>query len=126
MLRKLPGEALKFASIDTGRKELLTNTFDDVLLLKPGCKVMLLFNINQVLKNGTCGTFIGSDNADGIWVDFPNFGVSTIQRKTWHKYDKFGAIQASRTQFPLTLSYARTVHEAQSTTLDNVVVHCSQ
>jgi hypothetical protein len=127
MLTNLPGEALKFKSIDTGRKALLNNTVAEVLMLKPGCKVMLLFNVNNNLKNGTFGTFLNSSgDSNSLQVKFPNLGVVNLQRKTWYKYDKSGNIQASRTQFPLSLSYAITVHKAQSTTLDSVVVHCSQ
>ena len=116
MLTNLPGQVLKFESTDTGRKILLKDTVAEVLMLKPGCKVMLLFNINDDLKNGTFGTFINSSNSNGLQVEFPNVGVVTLQRKTWYKYDHAGRVQASRTQFPLSLSYAITVHKAQSTT----------
>ena len=126
MLTNLNGQVLKFESTDTGRKILLKDTVAEVLMLKPGCKVMLLFNINDHLKNGTFGTFINSSNSNGLQVEFPNVGVVTLQRKTWYKYDHAGRVQASRTQFPLSLSYAITVHKAQSSTLDSVVVHCSQ
>lgn len=127
VLTNLPGQALKFESIDTGRKTLLNDTVAEVLILKPGCKVILLFNINRNLKNGTFGTFLNSSSdSNCLRVEFPNVGVVNLERKTWYKYDKSGNIQASRTQFPLSLSYAITVHKAQSTTLDSVVVHCSQ
>ena len=126
MLMQLSGQLLKFESIDTGWKELLKNTIDEVLLLKPGCKVMLLYNVNNHLKNGTFGTFINTSESDKIQVEFPNVGVVNLQRKTWYKHDKAGRVQASRTQYPVSLSYAITVHKAQSTTLDKAVVHCSQ
>lgn len=126
MLMQLSGQVLKFHSVDTGRKELLKDTIDEVLMLKPGCKIMLLYNVNRDLKNGTFGTFINIGDSDDIQVEFPNVGIVNLQRKTWYKFDNAGCVVASRTQYPLSLSYAITVHKAQSTTLDNVVVHCSQ
>ena len=74
MLMQLPGQVLKFHSIDTGRKELLKDTIDEVLMLKPGCKVMLLYNVNRDLKNGTFGTFINIGDSNDIQVEFPNVG----------------------------------------------------
>ena len=50
----------------------------------------------------------------------------SIPRKTWYRYNRNGQVQASRTQYPLSLSYAITVHKAKSTTLESAVVHCSQ
>ena len=122
---QLPGQVIKFNSIDSGCKELLKDTVDEVLLLKPGCRVMLLYNVNNHLKNGTFGTFINTCNYENIKVEFSN-GVISLERKTWYKYDNAGHVQASCTQYPLSLAYATTVHKAQSTTLNSVVVHCSQ
>lgn len=89
---------------------------------------MLLYNINEDLRNGYRGQYVGldPDDEDRLVVNFPNVGRVGISRKTWHKYDVKGRIQASRTQFPLSLCYAITVHKAQSLTLDSVIVHCSQ
>ena len=50
----------------------------------------------------------------------------SISRKTWYRYNRNGQVQASRTQYPLSLSYAITVHKAQSTKHESAVVHCSQ
>ena len=64
MLSCLSGEMLKYESIDTGRTGLLKNNVSKVLMLKRGCKVMLLFNISKSLTNGALGTFIDADETD--------------------------------------------------------------
>ncbi|CAB3999879.1 ATP-dependent DNA helicase PIF1 [Paramuricea clavata] len=125
--KKLPVEVHNSYMLWTG---LLKNTVPKVLMLKRGCKVMLLFNISKSLTNETLGTFIDADQTDSknesLLIKFPNVGVVSIPRKTWYAYRKHGQVQASRTQFPLSLSYAITVHKAQSATLESAVVHCSQ
>lgn len=99
-------------------------------MLKRGSKVILLFNISKSLTNRTLGTFIDADQGDSkyksLLIKFPSVGVISIPRKTWYVYRKNGQVQASRTQFPLSLSYAITVHKAQNTMLESFVVYCSQ
>ncbi len=50
VLAKLPGELTIFESKDTGNARYLEKTISQVLTLKPGCKVILLYNINDHLK----------------------------------------------------------------------------
>jgi ATP-dependent DNA helicase PIF1 len=127
ILAALPGSKLTFESTDTGNAQLLNNTVPAVLYLKPGCKVMLLYNVSNQLKNGICGQFVGVDvGEDGLLVRFPKVGTVTLRRKTWFKYDSTGRTQGSRSQYPLALCYAITAHKAQSLTMDKIVVHCSQ
>ena len=121
MLASLDGEQVTFESLDKGNAKLLDKTTDQVLSLKPGCRVMLQFNINAQLKNGSCGTFVGiltenSGNDGRLLVRFPRVGIFPLDRKTWYKYDKDCGILASIT-----------VHKAQGLTIDKtVVVHCSR
>ena len=127
VLAAIPGPKLSFESIDCGDARSLNNTVPAVLCLKPGCKVMLSYNINDQLKNGVCGQFVGqNDVEDGLLVRFPKVGMVTLRRRTWFKYDSTGKTQCSRSQFPLVLCYAITAHKSQSLTMDNIVVHCSQ
>ena len=124
VLASLDGSQILFESRDTGQAKLLDKTIDRLLHLKPGCRIMLLYNINDQLKNGCCGVFVGVQSEmddDRLLVDFPGVGVVKLDRRTWYKYDKDGNILGSRTQYPLCLCYAIRL------TIDKVViVHCSQ
>ena len=127
MLSCLSDEMLKYESIDTGCTGLMKGVVPKILTLKRGCEVMLLFNINNSLTNGTRGKFIDVDSSnESLLVNFPNVGVVAVSQKTWFVYSKNGHVKATRTQFPLTLSYAITVHKTQSATLESAVIHCSQ
>ena len=125
VLAELPGDIMLFESRDTGQAQCLENTVHKIINLKKGCKVMLTYNLNAQLKNGSQGKFIGLEN-DCLIVNFAQVGNVAISRRTWYKYDNNGTVKASRTQFPIVLSYAITVHKAQGLTLPNVVIHCSQ
>ncbi|CAB3986730.1 ATP-dependent DNA helicase PIF1 [Paramuricea clavata] len=127
VLASLPGELTTFESKDTGNGRFLEKTVGQVLAFKPGCRVMLVYNINDVLKNGYRGQYVGvdPDNEERLLVNFPNVGHVAVSRRTWYKYDITGRVQGSRTQFPLSLCYAITVHKSQSLTLDSAVIHCS-
>ncbi|CAB3976673.1 ATP-dependent DNA helicase PIF1 [Paramuricea clavata] len=128
ILAELPGEFLKYDSQDTGHGQCLENSINKILALKRGCNVMLLYNINDNLRNGLQGKFVGGDpkNKECLIVNFPKVGNVSISRRTWYKYDENGRVKASRTQFPIIPSYAITDHKAQSLTLSRVVMHCSQ
>jgi hypothetical protein len=87
---------------------------------------MLLYNVSQQLRNGTCGEFVGVDpNGEALLVNFPKVGLVAIQRRIWYKYDATGKVKSSRTQFPLSLCYAITTHKSQGLTMERIVVHCS-
>ena len=96
VLVNLPGQEFKFPSNDTGATNLLRGTAAEVLMLKAGCKVLMLFNINHNLKNGTFGTFIeASQDNSGCLVHFPKVGVVTLPYKTWYKCNPAGVVQAT-------------------------------
>ena len=129
VLSRLPGPLLAFSRRDSGHTHLLENAVDKLLCLKASCKVMLLFNINKHLRNGSQGVFLSIDPENGkdqLPVSFPTIGTVKIQRKTWSKYDTKGNVIGTRIQFPLRSCYAMTVHKAQGLTLNAAVVHCVQ
>lgn len=129
VLSSLPGELVEIKSKDTGRADNLETLINKFLTLKLNCRVMLLYNISDKLKNGSQGVFVGfkKDQSErSLLVNFPPVGTIAINQRTWCKYDQNGKIVATRTQFPLAPCYAITVHKAQSMTMDKIVVHCSQ
>lgn len=128
VLQTLPGLLETIESIDHGSTHHLEKTAPRTLSLKPGCQIMLIYNINDQLKNGYQGRYVGKDPNDdnALLVHFPKVGTIPITRRTWYNYDVDGKVQGSRTQFPLTLYYAITVYKSQSLTLESIVVHCAQ
>ena len=76
---------------------------------------MLLYNINDNLKNGYQGEFVGTDSEDenAIFVNFPTAGMITLSRRTWFRYTPDGNFQGTYTQFPIIPCYAITVHKSQ-------------
>ncbi|XP_028417370.1 ATP-dependent DNA helicase PIF1-like [Dendronephthya gigantea] len=90
MLASLPGPKLTFKSSDVGCANLLDRTISQVLHFKPGCRVMLVYNINQHLKNGICGTFVEvGESGEELLVDFSGvaysgkFGISMISQEQY-------------------------------------------
>ena len=128
VLANLPGDLIQLKSIDTGNTSGLEKSISGVLSLKPKCKVILLYNINDNLKNGYQGEFVGVDphNDGKVIVNFPTTGSVHLSRRSWIKYAPNGGVQGSRTQFPIHPCYAITVHKSQSLTLNSVVLHCAQ
>ncbi len=73
------------------------------------------------------GVQTANNGNDLLLVDFPRVGIVPVDRKTWYKYDENGKILGSRTQYPLSLCYVKTIRKAQSLTIyKTVIVHCSQ
>jgi hypothetical protein len=128
VLATLPGRLDTVESIDQGNTKCLEKMVPRSVSLKSGCNIMLKYNINDQLKNGYQGRYIGKDpnNDNALLVHFAKVGTISITRRTWYNYDVDGTVQGSRTQFPITLCYAITVHKSQSLTLDSIVVHCAQ
>lgn len=115
-----------------------------LLPLSRGCRVMLIRNIacNDGLVNGARGTVVGFDNEctsndaskiQGVMVKFDDPKIGQIYCHTeQHEpilikkmcVNFYGVQNAifSRTQFPLVLCYASTVHKVQGLTLDHAVL----
>ena len=87
------------------------------------CKVMLIWNKSDELKNGNIGTFLWMDG-EKLRLRFEGVGTVTLGRETWIKRNCLGQTIGSITQYPLLLAYAVTCHKTQGPTLPAAVVHC--
>lgn len=114
VLFMLPGDLFTFEAIDEGDVSGIQCPADRVLLLKPGCKVMLLWNKSNSLVNGTQGTFVGVRGDDGV-LDFAEEGHVVVKKETWTNTSRTGNAIESHTQVPLTLMYAITSHKVPRT-----------
>ena len=125
VMRSMPGEFLRFEATDEGDTVGMQCPAEKTILLKPGCKVMLLWNVSDVLRNGTSGTFL-HQAGEHLIVDFPTIGKIGLKRETWNKRLVSGRLVGSRKQYPVVAMYAITCHKSQGLTLPAVVVHCSK
>jgi hypothetical protein len=78
-LPELPGDLITIESSDTGQADYLENTAQKTLALKQRCKVMLTYNINSQMKNGSQGIFVRAEN-ESLVVNFPQTGNVAIER----------------------------------------------
>ena len=93
------------------------------LILKEGCRVMLLKNLNieKQLVNGSCGQVTKLTKYD-IEVLFDN-GTKTKIEPVKFEYIVEGKIKIKRLQYPLMLAYAINNHKSQGMTFDKLVVN---
>ena len=74
-LDKLPGELFVYnASFENNNSTSMSWPGVEVLQLKRGCKVMLVWNLSDSLKNGSVGVFTGV-RGDDLLVLFEDVGV---------------------------------------------------
>ncbi len=98
--------------------------YDPDLTLKVGAQVMLIYNkdVESGLVNGSRGVvrrFIGVDGEVLPVVRFMNGSDVVVERSKWGLDDYAGV---SRSQIPLRLAYACTIHRAQGATLDCALI----
>lgn len=131
-LAKLPGTPTLFEAADTGYPEqiekLKANCIAPTLLaLKPGAQVMLLKNLDTEggLVNGSLGVVKKFDRFGGPVVEF-NIGTSdkrtrevVLERARWEIKNE-DIVLATRSQYPLRLAWAITIHKSQGMTLNKV------
>lgn len=101
-------------------KTLLEDTIPSCITLKIGAQVMLKSNLNLKagLVNGSRGVVEGLSTY-AVTVRFVNGARVVIVPQTFTiKEDKY---QASRTQIPLILAWALTIHKSQGVTLDYTI-----
>ncbi|GAM21820.1 hypothetical protein SAMD00019534_049950 [Acytostelium subglobosum LB1] len=138
-LEALEGEPTTFTSIDSGSEELKDNIERDCpapqqLTLKVGAQVVLLRKLDGAkshLVNGSRGVVVDfvqvkpkkrmaqwyKANTTMPVVLFNDGSKVTIKPLEWNIWSER---RASRTQLPLKLAWALTIHRAQGMTLDKV------
>ncbi|XP_067030190.1 ATP-dependent DNA helicase PIF1-like [Acropora muricata] len=122
-LASLPGEMCSFEAI-CDSDGWMNWPGQNMLQLKEGCHVMLIWNKLDMLKNGSMGIFKGVEK-ETLGVDFDNVGVVLISRETWFRRNRQGDIVGMVTQYPLVLAYGVTCHKSQGLTLSSETVHCT-
>jgi ATP-dependent DNA helicase PIF1 len=131
-LDELPTPEIVFQATDTFEPKrrsfdkdyylpILDDAIPDTISLKVGAQVLLKYNldVDMGLVNGSRGIIVELNHEQAV-VRFINKKVVTISRVTWEVQDKHG--KAIRSQIPLVLSWAMTIHKSQSTTIDYCVV----
>ena len=125
-LEKIHGSMMTFEVIFKSKNSSRVSwPGERVLQLKPGCKVMLVWNKSDDLKNGSTGTFTGT-RGDDLLVYVEGVGVVELKKETWIKRNRNGQKVGSVTQYPIVLAYTVTCHKSQGLTLPSSIVHCSQ
>jgi ATP-dependent exoDNAse (exonuclease V) alpha subunit len=129
-LDALPGNAREYNAAVTGEFSQTAHPTDQILVLKPGAKIMLLRNDSERRwVNGTIAR-ISRLAADTIWVEIG--GVEhEIEPVSWearrYAYDQseqkiVETVAGTFRQYPLRLAWALTIHKSQGLTLDKVYI----
>jgi hypothetical protein len=123
-LMALPGAETPLMARDDGEVWRIKDcSYPKELVLKPGAQVMLLKNIDVKAKliNGSRGRVVAIQQKEGV-IDsikcmFAHAGEWNVKRDD-ATVEEHGKVLASRSQFPLRLAWALTIHKSQGQTID--------
>ena len=126
MLDQLPGPSFKFAAVVEGNFPESFYPVDDLLLLKPGAKIMMARNdVGKRWVNGTLGR-VAHVEAERVQVDIDG-ALHLVDAVQWenirYQYDANTRkithdVIGTFTQLPIRLAWAMTVHKSQGQTLE--------
>lgn len=132
-LMKLEGPEITYTAKDAFKKldsrvdvetytEMLNDAIPTTIILKPGAQIMLKANldVDKKLVNGSRGV-VTRCSPDAIYVKFHGIIGADIRiaMHTWTIEDD--RIIATRSQLPIILAWASTIHKSQGCTLDFAV-----
>lgn len=130
-LNSLDGEEVHYKAMDWTEEPRLQKKLDDSIMapknitLRIGAQVMLIKNLRTLgLFNGSIGT-VKHLEADAITVEFDlakELKTAILSREVFELEKPSRGIYASRSQFPLILAYAMSIHKSQGQTLKYVTV----
>jgi len=129
-LDRLSGAGTRFEAIVTGRFEPSAFPTDAALILKEGCKIVLLRNdAERRWVNGTQAR-VSRIKEHTVWIEIAG-EEHELEAVTWEKIsyehdpDKDRMVEkvvGSFRQLPVRLAWALTIHKSQGMTLDKVYV----
>ncbi|EFA81412.1 DNA helicase [Heterostelium album PN500] len=131
-LKELKSDEMIFDAIDEGPdqyRDMLKNMQAQTrLTLKIGSQVILLKNLDfsSELVNGSRGVVVGFADIDDSGMEMPvvkfTTGITkTIHREVW-KIEIGNVRVASRTQVPLALAWALSIHKSQGMSIDRLII----
>lgn len=139
-LEKIKTKSYFFKAIDwedknyRGRLEILVKDClaPEILELKRGCQVMLIKNLTKEelvgkLVNGSQGIVVDFNYKNKPIVKFTNGMQEVIEEVEWtDETPIYHTVRARRTQIPLVLSWAITIHKSQGQSIERLKVDLSK
>ncbi|KAF2077397.1 hypothetical protein CYY_001325 [Polysphondylium violaceum] len=127
-LKALAGESRVYDAQDTGQPNFLENSQAPAsLTLKIGAQVILLKNLDFDLElvNGSRGVVVGWQETPGQDEPLPIVQFAKTQmaigREVW-RVELGHVVLASRTQIPLNLAWALSIHKGQGMSIDKLII----
>lgn len=131
-LSQLSGAPKTYESIDKGDARSLSQCpAPRTLSIKFGSQVMLIRNINPQAVNGSIGTVVGFRYVNEArsfqpvvkFVGHNNASFTmTVSKSLWETVAPNGSVICSRSQVPLILAWATTIHKSQGQTIPRLYV----
>lgn len=137
ILDSLEGRSKVYKSKDDGDEKYVeffnrNSQAPQVLELKIGAQVMLTYNVDTEagFVNGLVGKITSFESSNRPIVKFANGQRLVVDPQTWEVKEQTVGLDdvikyrtiATRTQYPLKLSWASSIHKSQSLTLDHISV----
>ena len=125
-LAELKQPLVTYNCIDTGEHAPAFNGIQAAICLKVEARVMLNRNVVEypTLHNGSCGT-VKSTAEQSVTVQFDT-GLLVRIKRVLTEHNRDNRVVGTRSQLPLMLAFAVSVHRAQGATLDRMAVDLSK